>query len=58
MVQRRRFSSEYKREAVAMLDIPSVSQIATELGTGANVLGKLAAGGIARMHRRIWGWKG
>jgi hypothetical protein len=25
MVQRRRFSAEYKREAVAMLDAPSVS---------------------------------
>ncbi len=42
MVQRRRFSAEYKREAVAMLDAPgvSVSQIATELGIGANVLGR------------------
>ncbi len=42
MAQRRRFSAEYKREAVAMLDAPgvSVSQIATELGIGANVLGR------------------
>ena len=42
MVQRRRFSAEYKREAVAMLNAPgvSVSQIATELGIGAAVLGR------------------
>jgi transposase len=42
MVQRRRFSAEYKREAVAMLNAPgvSVSQIAAELGIGANVLGR------------------
>ena len=42
MAQRRRFSAEYKREAVAMLDAPgvSVSQIAAELGIGANVLGR------------------
>ena len=42
MGQRRKFSAEYKREAVAMLDAPgvSVSQIAAELGIGANVLGR------------------
>ena len=42
MAQRRRFSAEYKREAVAMLDAPgvSVSQIAAELGIGATVLGR------------------
>jgi transposase len=42
MVQRRRFSAEYKQEAVAMLDAPgvSVSQIAAELGIGATVLGR------------------
>jgi transposase len=42
MVQRRRFSAEYKREAVAMLESPgvSVSQIAAELGIGATVLGR------------------
>ena len=42
MAQRRRFSVEYKREAVAMLDVPGVSvgQIAAELGIGANVLGR------------------
>lgn len=42
MTQRRRFSAEYKREAVAMLDTPGVnlSQIAAELGIGANVLGR------------------
>jgi transposase len=42
MGQRRRFSAEYKREAVAMLESPgvSVSQIAAELGIGATVLGR------------------
>ena len=42
MVQRRRFSAEYKREAVAMLDAPGVSvkQIAMDLGIGATVLGR------------------
>ena len=42
MAQRRRFSAEYKREAVAMLQSPGVSasQIAAELGIGANVLGR------------------
>ena len=42
MKQRRKFSAEYKREAVAMLESPgvSVSQIAAELGIGANVLGR------------------
>jgi transposase len=42
MVQRRRFSAEYKRETVAMLESPgvSVSQIAAELGIGATVLGR------------------
>ena len=42
MVPRRRFSAEYKREAVAMLDAPGVSvkQIAIELGIGATVLGR------------------
>ena len=42
MRQRRRFSAEYKREAVAMLYAPgvTVSQIAAELGIGANVLGR------------------
>ncbi len=37
-----RFSAEYKREAVAMLDTPgvTVSQIAAELGIGATVLGR------------------
>ena len=42
MVQRRRFSAEYTREAVAMLNAPgvSVSQIAAELGIGAAVLGR------------------
>lgn len=42
MAQRRRFSAEPKREAVAMLDTPgvSVSQIAADLGIGANILGR------------------
>ena len=42
MGQRRKFSAEYKREAVAMLDAPgvTVSQIAAELGIGANILGR------------------
>ena len=42
MGQRRRFSAEYKREAVAMLDAPgvSVSQIAADLGIGVTVLGR------------------
>lgn len=41
MAQRRRFSAEYKREAVVMLEFPgvSISQIATELGIGVTVLG-------------------
>ena len=42
MRQRQKFAAEYKREAVAMLQAPgvSVSQIAGELGIGANVLGR------------------
>jgi len=42
MIQRRRFSAEYKREAVAMLESPgvTVNQIAAELGIGATVLGR------------------
>jgi transposase len=42
MEARRKFSAEYKREAVAMLDARgvTVSQIAAELGIGANVLGR------------------
>ena len=42
MRARRKFSAEYKREAVAMLDAPgvTVSQIAAELGIGATVLGR------------------
>ena len=42
MRQRRKFSAEYKREAVAMLESPgvNVSQIAAELGIAANVLGR------------------
>lgn len=42
MAQRRKFSAEYKREAVAMLDSPgvTVNQIAAELGIGAAMLGR------------------
>ena len=42
MGQRRKFTAEYKREAVAMLTAPgvSVSQIAAELGIAVNVLGR------------------
>lgn len=42
MTQRRRFSAEYKREAVAMLDAPGVTvrHIAADLGIGATVLGR------------------
>ena len=42
MNARRKFTAEYKREAVAMLDAPGVTvrQIAGELGLGATVLGR------------------
>lgn len=42
MGARRKFLAEYKREAVALLDVPGVtmSQIAAELWIGANVLGR------------------
>ena len=42
MGQRRKFSAEYKREAVVMLESPgvTVNQIAVELGIGATVLGR------------------
>jgi transposase len=42
MGARRKFSAEFKREAVAMLDASgvTVSQIAADLGIGANVLGR------------------
>ena len=42
MGQRRKFSAEYKREAVAMLESPgvTVNQIAAELGIEATVLGR------------------
>ena len=42
MGQRRRFSAEYKREAVAMLESlgVTVNQIAAELGIGATMLGR------------------
>lgn len=40
MGARRKFSAEYTREAVAMLDAPgvTVSQIETDLGIGAGLL--------------------
>jgi transposase len=42
IAQRRRFSAEFKREAVGMLEAPgvSVTQIATEFGIGAAMLGR------------------
>jgi transposase len=42
MGARRKFSAEYKREAVTMLDAPGVTvhQIAADLGIGATVLGR------------------
>jgi len=42
MTQRRKFSAEYKREAVAMVEVPGVTvhQVATELGIGAGMLGR------------------
>jgi transposase len=42
MGQRRKFTAEYKREEEGMLDAPgvTVSQIAADLGIGANVLGR------------------
>lgn len=42
MGARRKFSVEYKREAVAMLDAPGVTvhQIAADLGIGAGMLGR------------------
>ena len=42
MGARRKFSAEYKRDAVTMLDTPGVTvkHIAADLGIGANVLGR------------------
>ena len=42
MGKRRRFSGEFKREAVALTAAPdvSVAQMARELGIGANLLGR------------------
>ena len=42
MGARRKFTAEYKRDAVAMLETPgvTVSQIAADLGIGTNVLGR------------------
>ena len=42
MGARRKFSAEYKREAVEMLEAPgvTVSQIAADLGIGSTVLGR------------------
>ena len=46
MAQRRRFSAEYKREVVVMLNAPgvNVSQIAADMGIGTNVLGRWRRG--------------
>ena len=45
MGARRKFTAEYKCEAVAMLETPgvTVSQVAADLGIGANILGPVAA---------------
>lgn len=42
MGARRKFTAEYKCEAVAMLETPgvTVSQVAADLGIGANILGR------------------
>jgi transposase len=42
MGKRRKFSAEFKREAVALTAAPdvSVAQVARELGIGANLLGR------------------
>jgi len=42
MGARRKFSAEYKREAVALLDVPgvTVSHVAVDLGIGAGLLGR------------------
>jgi transposase len=42
MAQRQRFSAEYTREAVALLEAPggTVRQIAVDLGIGAALLGR------------------
>jgi transposase len=42
MVRRRKFSDEYKREAVRLATQPGVtkSQVAQELGINANLLGR------------------
>ena len=55
MAQRRRFSAEYKREAMAMLDTPgaSVSQIAAELGIGAACSGAGGASCVRNQRRRF-----
>ncbi len=54
MGQRRKFSAEDKREAVAMLDGRgvSVSQIAAELGIGTNAAHQDDVGGIPRIWER------
>ena len=42
MGARRKFSAEYKRDAVAMLETSgvTVSQIASDLGIGAKIMGR------------------
>ena len=56
MVQRRRFSAEYKRETVAMLESPgvSVSQIAAELGLERQCWGAGDGSGVRSRRRRLW----
>jgi len=62
MASRRKFSDEYKREAVRLATEPGVtkSQVGRELGINANMLGRwcrdyLANGGAGRwcMNRRV-----
>ena len=58
MVRRRKFSDEYKREAVRLATHPGVtkSQVAQELGINANLLGRwcrdYAANGAAAFPRQ------
>ncbi|CUS33611.1 hypothetical protein COMA2_130146 [Candidatus Nitrospira nitrificans] len=54
MGARRKFSAEYTREAVAMLDAPgvTVSQIATDLGVGLLDVGDVNC--VVSRSRLLW----
>jgi len=56
MAQRRKFSVEYKRETLAMLDAPGVSvgQIPVDLGIGTAILGV----DHTKVSRRNPQWRG